>query len=181
MDILKNLGFMTKRLFSSLFFTLMLIASAAAQDADSLYAKDLLEPSTQAPDFALASPSGKVYSLKDHLGKGYLVLDFWASWCGDCRKDIPAVKTLYEKYGDRVTFWGISFDDNKEKWTKCIEQNGMGWIQLSELKKWKETEVSKLYHINWIPTMYLISPQGKVVLATTQVEKLATKLAEVTR
>lgn len=167
-----------KRLISFLMFAIIFANISLAQDADSLYAKDLLTPGTEAPDFTLKSLDGKEYSLHKLNKKGYVVLDFWSSWCRDCLKDIPAVKALYEQYGKKVNFVGISFDDNKESWANCVEKNQIAWLQLSELKKWRDSEVSKLYHIKWIPTMYLLDPQGKVVLATVQVEKLEKKLKE---
>ena len=158
-------------------FAVTATMNAAAQDADSLYAKDLLSPGTEAPDFTLPAPDGTGHSLSSLRGS-YVVLDFWASWCPDCRKDIPAMKELHDKYGANIRFVGVSFDDDKAKWTRCIESNGMRWLQLSELKKWKETGVSKLYNIKWIPAMYLIDRQGRVVMATVMVEKLAAKLKE---
>ena len=100
---------------------------AAAQDADSLYAKDLLQPGTQAPGFTPASPDGTMHSLSSMRGS-YVVLDFWASWCPDCRKDVPAMKELHDKYGQRIKFVSVSFDDNKDTgratsartaWTGC--------------------------------------------------------------
>lgn len=153
------------------------VVCARAQDADSLYAGGLLKPGTEAPDFTLAAPDGTRHSLSDMRGS-YVVLDFWASWCPDCRKDIPAMKELYAKYGSGIKFVSVSFDDKKEAWTGCIEANGMEWLQLSELKKWKETAVSGLYGIKWIPAMYLIDRQGRVVLSTVMIEKLAGKLKE---
>ena len=130
--------------------------TAAAQDADSLYAKDLLQPGTQAPGFTL----------------------FWASWCPDCRKDVPAMKELHDKYGQRIKFISVSFDDNKDTWTRYISSNGMDWLHLSELKKWKQTEISRLYNIKWIPAMYLIDRQGQIILSTVMIDKLAAKLKE---
>lgn len=166
-----------KRLLFLVMCTLMCGMATFAQDIDSLYAKDLLPAGTTAPDFALTTIDGKKLSLSDNMGH-YQVLDFWASWCGDCRKDIPAMKELYNRFRTAVTFIGISFDDKKENWNNCVQKNEMNWLHVSELKKWKETEISQLYKIKWLPTMYLISPAGKVILATTQIEKLAAKLEE---
>lgn len=152
-------------------------ANAMAQDADSLYAKDLLRPGTAAPDFTLAAPDGTKHSLASLRGS-VVMLDFWASWCPDCRKDIPAMKELYAKYGRTVKFVSVSFDDNKDSWTRCVNSNGMEWLQLSELKKWKQTEVSRLYNIKWIPSMYVIDRQGQIILSTVMIDKLAAKLKE---
>lgn len=166
-----------KRYF--IFMTLMLsvFVSAAAQDVDSKYAINLLKPGSAAPDFTMNSLDGKSHTLSDLQGQ-YVMLDFWASWCGDCRKDIPEMKRLHELYGKEVRFIGVSFDDKKENWEKCVTSNGLDWLQLSELKKWKDTKVSKLYNIQWIPTMYILSPDGKVVLSTVMIEKVEAKLKE---
>lgn len=152
-------------------------AAAPAQDLDEKYAKDMLQPGTEAPDFTLAAPDGTSYSLSDFRGS-YVVLDFWASWCPDCRKDIPEMNRLHDEYGKNIRFVSVSFDDKKDSWTCCIETNGMDWLHLSELKKWKTTEVSRLYNIQWIPAMYIIDRQGRIILSTVMIEKVAAKLKE---
>lgn len=167
----------TKRIIISVLLILVCAFPALAQDADSLYAKDLLRPGTQAPDFTLTAPDGTRHSLSSMRGS-YVVLDFWASWCPDCRKDIPAMKRLHDKYGRNVRFVSVSFDDKKDNWTRCIDSNKMDWLHLSELKKWKQTEVSRLYNVKWIPAMYIIDRQGQVVMSTVMIEKLAAKLKE---
>ena len=154
-------------------------AQTAAQDSDAKYATDLLKPGTEAPDFTLPTPDGKTVTLSSLRGR-YVVLDFWASWCPDCRKDLPAIAALHKTYGTRgVEFVGVSFDDKKESLDKAIAQYGIDYVQVSELKKWKETKISALYNIKWIPTMYIIGPDGKVALATVMADKLAAKLAEI--
>ena len=168
-----------KRIFAMLTFVMALAANVAAQDADAKYAAGLLKPGTVAPDFTLAAPDGTKHSLSSLKGN-YVVLDFWASWCPDCRKDIPAMKELHDKYGQNVKFVSVSFDDNRQNWITCIEKNDMDWLHLSELKKWKQTRISKLYKIQWIPAMYLIDAQGHVAMATVMVEKLAAKLHQLT-
>ena len=152
--------------------------SLMAEDADSLYARDLLKKGTEAPDFVInQDDNGQKVSLKSLRGQ-YVVLDFWASWCPDCRKGIPKMKALYDTFGPQgVQFVGVSFDTSREAWERCIKQNGMDWLQYSELKKWKkETKIDRDYHINWIPTMYLIDPDGDVVLGTVEIEKLKATL-----
>lgn len=150
----------------------------AAEDLDAQYAKDLLAKGTPAPGFTLRTPDDKEVSLSDFLGK-YIVLDFWASWCPDCREDAPEVKALWEKYGDKVAFVGVSFDTDKDKWMDYVKENGLGWTHVSPLAKWKETQVSQDYKVNWIPSMYLIDPDGKVVFGTVMINKLAKELASV--
>lgn len=153
--------------------------NTASGDLDSQYATELLKVGTAAPDFAIPDAEGNIVKLSDYKGK-YVVIDFWASWCRDCRADIPAMKEAFGKYGTKVVFLGVSFDDNREAWITTVRQQGLGWTQVSELKKMKETAVAPLYKIGWIPTMYVIDPQGKVVLATVMVEKMTAKLAEIT-
>lgn len=166
-----------KKLLVFLFITLGVMTRAAAQDADSLYARSLLQPGTEAPDFKLAAPDGTIHSLAELRGK-YVVMDFWASWCPDCRKDTPVMKELHAKYGQDIRFVSISFDDKRDNWTNYIKANGMDWLHLSELKKWKETDISKLYSIKWLPSMYVIDRDGEIILSTVMIEKVAAKLKE---
>lgn len=158
-----------------------------AEDDDAKYATALLKPGTEAPDFTLKTPEGKEVSLSDYRGQ-YVVLDFWASWCPDCRKDIPQVKAMHEAYTD-VVFLSVSFDTEAEKWTKCIDENQMDWVHVSPLTKWKTKNddgtqqvliaVAEDYHVEWIPSMYLINPEGKVVIGTVMSEKISNALATI--
>ena len=145
-------------------------SSASEEDLDKTYAADLIKPGKQAPDFSLEGLDGKTYSLEDFKGKT-VVMDFWATWCPDCRKEIDYLVSLHKKFPD-VVFVGISFDTEKDTLTSFVAENGMDWVQLSEWKKWKETEISAAYNIKWIPTKYVISPKGKVLLSTVMTEKV---------
>lgn len=163
-------------------FTLMAIlltgAIAQPQDLDAKYATELLKPGTAAPDFKLKTLDGKTFRLSSLRGR-YVVLDCWASWCPDCRKDIPDMKRMYGKFHSKgVAFVGLSFDTDREKWQQCVEQNGMQWTHVSELKRMKESAVAQSYGVRWIPSMYLIDPDGKVVLATVVCDKLERTLYE---
>ena len=141
------------------------------QDPDVQYGAQLLKAGSVAPEFRLKGPDGKELALSDFRGK-YVVLDFWASWCGDCRRDIPNIKALYEKYSPKgVEFVGVSFDDNAERWQNAIKEFGLKYHQVSELKKWKTTDIYAAYGIKWIPTIYIIGPDGKVKLATVLSER----------
>ena len=141
------------------------------QDPDVQYGAQLLKAGSVAPEFRLKGPDGKELALSDFRGK-YVVLDFWASWCGDCRRDIPNIKALYEKYSPKgVEFVGVSFDDNAERWQNAINEFGLKYHQVSELKKWKTTDIYAAYGIKWIPTIYIIGPDGKVKLATVLSER----------
>ena len=89
------------------------------------------------------------------------------------------MKRMYETYKDRgIVFLGVSFDENKENWTAMLKKQGIKYTQVSELKKWKTTEVSKAYKVNWIPTLYLIDKEGKVVLGTVMSEKIEKALGQ---
>ena len=138
---------------------------------DSVYAQKLLKPGTTAPDFILPMPNGYRVQLAEFKGK-YVLLDFWASWCPDCRKDIPAVKAMYEKYGKNVVFIGVSFDTDRDRWAKCVADNGMTWRQVSELKRMREAKIAQTYGVQWIPSMTLVGPDGKVVLSTVVLERM---------
>lgn len=140
-------------------------------DLDSVYAQKLLKPGTTAPDFILPMPNGYRVQLAEFKGK-YVLLDFWASWCPDCRKDIPAVKAMYEKYGKNVVFIGVSFDTDRDRWAKCVADNGMTWRQVSELKRMREAKIAQTYGVQWIPSMTLVCPDGKVVLSTVVLERM---------
>lgn len=147
----------------------------AAQDAASK--SSLLPTGSKAPAFTLKTPAGKEVSLASFRGK-YVLIDFWASWCPDCRKANPYMVQLHDSLkAKNVAFVGISFDTDRESWTKCIDKDGLEWTQVSELKKWKETAVSKSYGIKWIPTFYLIDPKGKVVFTALDAADLKEKMS----
>ena len=151
------------------------IFMAKAQD-DSKYIANLLPAGTVAPAFKLTTPDGKYVALADYKGK-YVVLDFFASWCPDCRKEMPEVINIYNTYKDKnVVVIGISFDTDRAKWTDYITQAGLKYPQVSELKKWKETEINTLYKIQWIPTLYLIGKDGKVLYTSIHAAQINEKL-----
>lgn len=148
-------------------------------DLDAKYATELIKAGETAPDFELATADGKKLRLSDFKGK-YVVIDFWASWCPDCRRDLPNMARMQKTYGERgVQFIGVSFDDKKENLEKAIAQYQLTYPQVSEWKKWKETAISAAYNIKWIPSVYLIDPQGKVVLSTVMSEKIEAELAKI--
>ena len=109
----------------------------------------------------------------------YVALHFWASWCPDCRKDMPAMNELANVYSsDSIVFVHISYDTNKEAWQKYVTNNKMKGIDFSELKKMRECTTYKLFNIKWIPAMYLVDPEGKVMLRTVKAETLAERLKQ---
>ena len=173
---------MKKRTFILFLLLTQMVLSISAQDADSLSSKSFLTPGTEAPDFTLMTPTGQSFKLSSQKGR-YVVIDFWASWCGDCRKIKPRIDELSLAYDiSSVVFVGVSYDTDKEVWKNYLQNDNKDCIiHVSELKEWKETETSKQYGIKSIPTMYLIDPAGKVVMATTDVEKLANALKNIDR
>ena len=155
------------------------VPAAKATDLDQKYATDLLKAGADAPDITLNTIDGKPFALKDLRGR-YVVLDFWASWCPDCRRETPALKAIYQRYaGKGLQMAGISYDTNRQAWQQYLADNGMTWLQYSELRKWKkETTSDRLYHIDWIPTLYLIGPDGRVAVSTVMIEKIERALAD---
>jgi len=150
-----------------------------SQDEDAKYATELLKPGTMAPDFSLKTPEGKTVKLSDCRGS-YVVLDFWGSWCPDCIKDVPNINRMYATYKERgIVFIGVALDDDKAKWTAALSKYGIEYTQVSELKKWKSTEIAKDYAVKWIPTLYLLDPEGRVVLGTVMSEKIEKELGKI--
>ncbi len=131
-----------------------------------------------APEFKMENPKGKVISLSDYRGK-YLLLDFWASWCGPCRKANPHVVELYNQYrNENFAILGVSLDNNREKWLAAIEADKLTWDHVSDLQGWKNA-AAKLYGVNSIPRMFLIDPNGIIVANWLNHEDLNKKLAEI--
>ena len=148
-------------------------------DADAEYATELLKPGQQIPDFQLKTPQGKTVNLSELTESSYVVLDFWASWCPDCRRDMPNVQRMYEEFSQKgVRFVGISFDTESKAWQAAIDKYNIRYAQVSDLKKMRESDVAKAFGVKWIPSMVLVDPQGKVVLSTVLSEKMEKALTE---
>ncbi len=162
---------------------LMTATTAKAQfgpepDFDAKYATELVKAGTVAPDFKMKTMDGKTFKLSQLKGKT-VVLDFWASWCPDCRKDAPEVVKMYKEYAPQgVEFVGVSMDTDVAAWRKACEQFGITYTQVSELKKFKETDIAKAYGVKWIPSMVVIDKDGKVALSTVLTYKVDKYLKE---
>ena len=153
--------------------------SGVVEDLDAKYATNLLKPGTDAPDINLQTIDGKQFSLKNLRGK-YVVLDFWASWCPDCRKDSPYIMSLYENFAPKgVEFVGVSFDTKAEAWKNGVEKLGIKYTQVSDMKHMRESAVAQTYCVKWIPTVYVVDPEGKVVLGTVMSDKVGAYLTSV--
>lgn len=132
----------------------------------------------EAPEIALPDPEGKIAKLSSLKGKVVLI-DFWASWCGPCRKDNPNVVRIYHKFKDKgFEIFGVSLDRDKNSWISAISTDKLDWIHVSDLKYW-QSEVVGLYGFSGIPYTVLIDRQGKILAKGLRGEQLENKLTEI--
>lgn len=164
---------MNKRLMIIAFAILPFLAIAQQDEAKRLIIGAL------APEFTQNDTLGNPISLASFKGQ-YILLDFWASWCGPCRRENPNLVDAYNKYKDKnFTILGISLDrpEGKEKWMQAIKDDNLAWAQVSDLKYWNN-EVAKLYGIRSIPQSYLLDPEGRIIAINLRGAALHEKLAE---
>jgi peroxiredoxin len=157
---------------------LVAIQKTVKQQIDEEAAKNLL--GKQAPDFTLPDVNGKDVRLSSLRGK-YVLVDFWASWCAPCREENPNVVRAFQEFKDKnFTVLGVSLDrpGQKDKWLKAIEDDGLAWTHVSDLKFW-ESSVVPLYHLEGIPYNVLLDPEGKVIAEGLRGRALVNKLNEV--
>ena len=165
--------FAVKYLFQKPDSKLVLIAAdkMGKELPNSLYTKNLvslaakLGPTVEgaiAPEISLKTPEGDILALSSLRGKVVLI-DFWASWCGPCRKENPNVKKIYEKYKDQgFEIYAVSLDNNAVQWKGAIAKDGLAWKHVSELLGWKGT-VSRAYGVRSIPQTFLLDQEGRIV------------------
>jgi peroxiredoxin len=146
--------------------------------AEMVNTKRSLTIGAEAPDIELANPDGEIIRLSSLRGS-YVLVDFWAAWCKPCRAENPNIVRAYNKYkNENFKVLGVSLDRTREAWLKAIEQDGLPWIHISDLKYWNSI-VTKSYQINSIPASYLIDPEGKIVGKNLRGPMLEAKLKEI--
>ncbi len=135
-----------------------------------------VEIGSLAPEFSAPTPEGKTLTLKESLGK-ITIIDFWASWCGPCRRENPNVVKLYNDYHAKgLNIVGVSLDKEADKWKEAIAKDGLVWSHLSNLKFWQDP-IAVQYHVQSIPATFLLDAEGRIIARDLRGEELRAKVA----
>lgn len=163
------------------------VESSKSYNANCKYTRDMeayyneekkLAMGAVAPDFTLATPKGDSLSLSSLRGQVVLI-DFWASWCGPCRRENPFNTAMYKKFKPKgFEIIGVSLDDNAGKWKSAIATDSLTWYHVSDLRGWGST-VAKKYKVSSIPATYLLDKNGKIIAKGLRGKELEAKLEEV--
>lgn len=130
-----------------------------------------------APDFTATDPDGNAITMSKVPGK-IKIIDFWASWCGPCRLNNPALKKLYEEFkGKGLEIIGVSLDNKVEAWKNAIEKDGLTWINVSSLKGW-QCDIAKRYNVKGVPSLFILDENNRIIASGLRGEKLKTFLQE---
>ena len=131
------------------------------------------------PAFSQAAPDGTMVNILDEIGKHKVtVIDFWASWCGPCRQEMPTMVKMYADYKDKgLGIVGVSLDKNKDAWTSAIKQLGLTWTQVSDLQYWNN-DAARLFNISSIPHTVVVGADGTILRRGLRGEELVQFVAE---
>lgn len=151
--------------------TTLLVLTLGLANAQAQYANDKIKAGQAAPDLAFPTPKGDTIKLSDIYKNRYVLIDFWASWCGPCRRANPRLVKMYHEYKDLkyedakkgFTVLSVSLDQNKDKWVQAIEKDSLTWdYHMSDLGGWN-AEPAQIYGVTFVPQAVLVGPDGKVI------------------
>ena len=134
----------------------------------------------QFTDLKLNDFAGQPHQLSEYIGKGrWVLIDFWASWCGPCREELPELVKVWKAFhADGFDVVGISLDEKTQAWQKAVQKMNLSWTHLSDLKGW-ESKAVEVYRVWGIPANLLVNPKGKIVASNIDMDELADTLDKV--